>query len=520
MHRHVSGQRRVSFDRLLAGSYWSWRSNPALSVPAMLNGSVSVLGQSVLGIFGIALVVRLEGSGTLSGLVAMVAGGRYAEAARLALSPPVFSIILAYAVPAVAASLVVSVLAMGFALSSEYGSYQLVLKGGRVGVAEVMGKLRERWRAMAWTHLLSSAIWLLPTLLPLTLLLALLYYGLPGVALTTLLLLAGLALSAVLSLMLIYSEVVVFFEGVSGLSAISASMARVRRNKGIALTYALVDVFLSGLILSLVSLVPGANLPLSSLASVGVGLVLTPVLHLTKTSIYVETQKQGGEPFELRPSVLKDMAGPLVRFLWSRFRAGLAELWSYVSDPANLKYHAAAAAAMVLGTGAGIAVGDGGLAQGLLQGGYAPGRINPLVANSVPFSLGFYIFLHNWQVSMATALSGVWFSVAPLTELMLNGVILGIAYTLTPNFTMFAAAIFPHGVLEIPSFVLAGSAGIRLGVWFWRSARSDDPGSTVRFYAVARQSVYIVVGLALLFLVAGFIEGNVTPIIMRMYGWS
>ena len=35
-----------------------------------------------------------------------------------------------------------------------------------------------------------------------------------------------------------------------------------------------------------------------------------------------------------------------------------------------------------------------------------------------------------------------------------------------------------------------------------------------------RQTVYVVVGLAPLFLIAGLIEADVTPIIMRMFGWT
>ena len=47
------------------------------------------------------------------------------------------------------------------------------------------------------------------------------------------------------------------------------------------------------------------------------------------------------------------------------------------------------------------------------------------------------------------------------------------------------------------------------------SAGSDDYLSRT-----LRQTVYVVVGLAPLFLIAGLIEADVTPIIMRMFGWT
>ena len=81
---------------------------------------------------------------------------------------------------------------------------------------------------------------------------------------------------------------------------------------------------------------------------------------------------------------------------------------------------------------------------------------------------------------------------------------------------MLAAAILPHGIIELPSFVLSGSAGIKLGVVFLRSYRSPGPA----LQATARQTVNLLLGLAVLFFVAGFIEGNVTPWIMGMAGWS
>jgi uncharacterized membrane protein SpoIIM required for sporulation len=139
------------------------------------------------------------------------------------------------------------------------------------------------------------------------------------------------------------------------------------------------------------------------------------------------------------------------------------------------------------------------------------------VSESLPFSLGIYIFFHNWQVSLATALSGVWFSVAPFVTLFLNGVLIGAVSGLAPNTVMLLAAILPHGIIEIPSFVLSGSAGVRLGVAFLRSVRG---GGEEELHRVARQSVYIVIGLALFFLIAGLIEGNITPLIMKMAGWS
>jgi stage II sporulation protein M len=146
-------------------------------------------------------------------------------------------------------------------------------------------------------------------------------------------------------------------------------------------------------------------------------------------------------------------------------------------------------------------------------------------------SLGADIFLNNWLVSIATALSGLGFGAPSFLTIMFNGFILGVLVPLS-TLTMLFAAILPHGIIEIPSFILAGSMGIKLGYAALRrllggpNPQSDaavealSSGSDDYLSRTLRQTVYVVVGLAPLFLIAGLIEADVTPIIMRMFGWT
>jgi uncharacterized membrane protein SpoIIM required for sporulation len=308
-------------------------------------------------------------------------------------------------------------------------------------------------------------------------------------------------------------------DNLSGRAAITRSIHVSGRNYGISLTYCVVNFFFTAAFTAASTLVPWASLPLSSLATVGVLILVTPVLHLTKTSVYQEVGRPEPLPLEFLPSFFSDVR-PLLRSLWLSFLVGLKELKAYALDLQNLPYHGLSALSMALGWFVGVHVAQNGLTQ-LIEGlGYSAGQINPLVSGSLPLSLGVYIFFHNWQVSLATALSGIWFSAAPFVTLFLNGVVVGAVSGLVPNTTMLLAAILPHGIIEIPSFVLAGSVGMKLGVAFLRSVRSEDPSATEEFHRVARKSVYIVVGLALLFFVAGIIEGNITPVVMKMAGWS
>ncbi|NUS42120.1 MAG: stage II sporulation protein M [Mycobacteriaceae bacterium] len=72
----------------------------------------------------------------------------------------------------------------------------------------------------------------------------------------------------------------------------------------------------------------------------------------------------------------------------------------------------------------------------------------------------------------------------------------------------FFAYLLPHGILELTAVFVAGGAGLKLG---WTLV---DPGRLSRAEAVARQgreTAVIALGLVAVLLVAGFIEGFVTP---------
>jgi uncharacterized membrane protein SpoIIM required for sporulation len=72
----------------------------------------------------------------------------------------------------------------------------------------------------------------------------------------------------------------------------------------------------------------------------------------------------------------------------------------------------------------------------------------------------------------------------------------------------FWGLITPHGLLEICAILIAGAAGLRIS---WAIVA---PGDRTRGQALAEEglrAVVVVVGLMLCFVVAGFIEGFVTP---------
>lgn len=120
------------------------------------------------------------------------------------------------------------------------------------------------------------------------------------------------------------------------------------------------------------------------------------------------------------------------------------------------------------------------------------------------------VTVNNIQVSaVAFALGGLVLPGAAL--LAYNGVNIGMSaglFIAEGQGGKFFGLILPHGLLELTAVAIAGGAGLRMG-WALLS-----PGDRTRGSALAeegRRSVALILGTALAFVVAGLIEGFVTP---------
>ena len=121
------------------------------------------------------------------------------------------------------------------------------------------------------------------------------------------------------------------------------------------------------------------------------------------------------------------------------------------------------------------------------------------------------IFTNNIQVSFLAFSGGVLVGLGTVYVLISNGLalggVLGAAqfYGVAPLLWSF---ISPHGYLELTCIVIAGAAGLMLGDALLR------PGLLLRREALARasrQAVELVMGAAPVLIVAGLIEGFVSP---------
>lgn len=524
MSMSPSGLKRIFFDRIFHRSYWTWRRHPAIIVPTMLGTGLSAIGQSIITLAAILILTNFALRNTLFDFLSATYSQGFLQTIQ---TPSYFASIIPTAIVAGIILIIALVLGGGFVLSSEYATYLEAWQSDTASFRSIIANGSRRWKQMSWTLLLTTII----TWGPLAAGLILLLFSLPNIGSIQgigaffgafYVLIFGLGASLVIAIFTVYSFPAVVVDNLSGFKAIRHSFRVASQNLGVTVTYGVVRVvfqILSSFVILFASFI---GLPLTSLATVILGLLLTPVLHSTKTMIYFHAGLSVPEmPFALERPIWNDVFRKLPRAAWVRVRLGLTECGRYIISLRNTPFHAASVFAFTIGILLGGFVSNNGIRGFYLDVlRYESGRLNPLLTQVIPPALGVDLFLHNWLVSIAAAMSGIGFAFPSFETLLFNGFILGVLSPLIPSLTMLLAVILPHGIIEIPAFLLAGSVGIKLGYAAILTRVRHGPESHEYLSAALRQAVYIVIGLAPLFLIAGLIEADLTPVIARMFGWT
>jgi uncharacterized membrane protein SpoIIM required for sporulation len=121
------------------------------------------------------------------------------------------------------------------------------------------------------------------------------------------------------------------------------------------------------------------------------------------------------------------------------------------------------------------------------------------------------IFTNNIRVSFLAFAAGIAIGIGTAALLIFNGVLLGTIAGLAVgagNGRTFFELVTAHGILELSCIVVAGAAGMRLG---WAIV---EPGRGTRVDAAVaegRRAVAIIIGTVPWFVVAGVVEGFITP---------
>jgi len=118
---------------------------------------------------------------------------------------------------------------------------------------------------------------------------------------------------------------------------------------------------------------------------------------------------------------------------------------------------------------------------------------------------GFYIF-NNTGIGLRTFASGLLFGIGSVLTLVFNGLTIGgVAGYLT--FIGYSSTFWPfvsgHSAMELTAIVLSGAAGFKLGFSIINPGRKSRIRSLIDS---AREAVYMMYGVATMFIIAAFIE--------------
>jgi len=129
--------------------------------------------------------------------------------------------------------------------------------------------------------------------------------------------------------------------------------------------------------------------------------------------------------------------------------------------------------------------------------------------------LCFNLFLNNLEASVILFLGGATFGVLTLIVLSTNGIIIGMVIEVLreqQGLLYILAGVIPHGIFEIPAFVISGGLGLLLAEELLREARGKgDAAEKAKDYSI----VFLKAVIPLL-AIAAFVEGFITPEIINL----
>jgi uncharacterized membrane protein SpoIIM required for sporulation len=121
------------------------------------------------------------------------------------------------------------------------------------------------------------------------------------------------------------------------------------------------------------------------------------------------------------------------------------------------------------------------------------------------------IMTNNIRVAVLAFISGITLGIGTVYLLIYNGLMIGAlaaVFLQAGKSYVFWAYILPHGVIELAAIFIAGGAGLYMGY------RIFVPGIYTRGHRLietAKQSAQLMLGTIPLFVIAGIIEGFITP---------
>jgi len=132
-----------------------------------------------------------------------------------------------------------------------------------------------------------------------------------------------------------------------------------------------------------------------------------------------------------------------------------------------------------------------------------------------PFDMCIKLFINNFEACILLFLGGASFGILTIFIMSLNGIVIGAIIEIIRkdhSWTFIAAALLPHGIFEIPAFILAGALGILLAQsltaeWYGGADTSAEAKKLARIFLL-----YVLP----LVVIAACVEAFITPVIIQL----
>jgi len=137
------------------------------------------------------------------------------------------------------------------------------------------------------------------------------------------------------------------------------------------------------------------------------------------------------------------------------------------------------------------------------------------ITGDPPIVLFVKVFLNNLQACLLLFLGGASLGAVTLFILSTNGIIIGSIVEVVrekQGVELILAAIIPHGVFEIPSFILSGALGFLLA----KALHDEWHGTGDAAASAARYGRFFVIVILPLILLAAVVEAFITPQIINL----
>lgn len=137
------------------------------------------------------------------------------------------------------------------------------------------------------------------------------------------------------------------------------------------------------------------------------------------------------------------------------------------------------------------------------------------ISTDHPLDMCVKLFFNNLGACLLLFLGGASFGIVTIFIMSLNGVVIGaIMEIVSKEHTAIfvAAALLPHGIFEIPSFIIAGALGVLLAQaliaeWYGSGDAAPEAVSYARLFIL-----YVIPLVA----IAACVEAFITPVIIHL----